>query len=324
MPLDPFLPPLLAQFAPMPERIDDWDAFRAQGRQGSDAMIEQMTEPGPEVGDVRTVSLPVPGGVIDLRIYRPADGGPYPVHLFMHGGGWVGGSAHDKYIDVTARERCVGASCVVVAVDYRKAPEHKFPTGLEDAQAALEWVLAHAGELDVRPDLITVGGQSAGANLAAGLALKLRDENGPKLALQLLEAPALDLTLSLPSHQTYGSGYGLHLADCRRLVPLYLADPAQVSNPYASPLLAADLSGLPPAYVMTGEYDMLRDDGERYVERLRDAGASAHFSLQPGHVHFSVALTKVMDSARAWRDEAIGVLRLAHQGAAVPATATSR
>src|SRR5689334_3721635 len=130
MPLDPFLPPLLAQFAPMPERIDDWDAFRAQGRQGSDAMIEQMTEPGPEVGDVRTVSLPVPGGVIDLRIYRPADGGPHPVHLFLHGGGWVGGSAHDRYIDVAARERCVGASCVVVAVDYRKAPEHKFPTGL--------------------------------------------------------------------------------------------------------------------------------------------------------------------------------------------------
>lgn len=316
MPVDPFLEPLLAEFAPMPDHIDDWDAFRAEGRQGSDAMIDQLTEPGPEVQDVRTVRLPVRGGEIDLRVYRPAGDGPLPVHLFLHGGGWVAGSVHDKYIDVVSRERAVGASCVVVAVDYRKSPEHRFPTALEDAQAALEWVIANADKLGVRPDLVTVGGQSAGANLAAGLALKLRDEQGPRLALHLLEVPALDLTLSLPSHEAYGSGYGLHLADCRRLVPLYLDTPDQVTNPYASPLLAPDLSGLPPAYVMSAEFDMLRDDGERYVQRLHEAGVPATFSLQRGHVHFSAALTKAMASARAWRDEAIGVLRLAHHGAA--------
>ena len=158
-------------------------------------------------------------------------------------------------------------------------------------------MVENAADLDVRPELITVGGQSAGANLAAGLALKLRDEQGPRITLQLLEVPALDLTLSLPSHETYGTGYGLHVADVRRLGPLYLSSPDQATNPYASPLLAPDLSGLPPAYVMSAEYDMLRDDGERYVERLREAGVPATFSLQPGHVHFSGALTKVMASS---------------------------
>jgi acetyl esterase len=144
------------------------------------------------------------------------------------------------------------------------------------------------------------------------------------MALQLLEVPALDLTLSLPSHETYGSGYGLDLAVARRLGPLYLDDPGQAASPYVSPLLAPDLSGLPPAYVMSAEYDMLRDDGERYVERLREAGVPATFSLQPGHVHFSAALTKVMPSARAWRDEAIGVLRAVHRGAGLPAIASDR
>lgn len=324
MPVDPFLEPLLPTLPPMPAQIDDWDAYRAQGREGSDAMTEQLTEPGPEVAEVRTVALPVPGGAIDLRVYIPDGDGPHPVHVFLHGGGWVAGSVHDKYIDIVGRERAVGASCVVVTVDYRKAPEHRFPTGLEDAQAAVEWVVRMAADLHVRPDLLTVGGQSAGANLAACLALKLRDEGGPRMALQLLEVPALDLTLSLPSHETYGSGYGLDLAVVRRLGPLYLADPGQAANPYVSPLLAPDLSGLPPAYVMSAEYDMLRDDGERYVERLREAGVPATFSLQPGHVHFSAALTKVMPAARAWRDEAIGVLRAVHRGAGLPAIASDR
>lgn len=317
MPVDPFLAPLLADFPPMPEQIDDWDAYRAQGRQSSEAMVGQLTEPGPQVRDVRTVRLPVPGGAIDLRVYRPEGAGPHSAHLLMHGGGWVVGSAHDTYIDITSRERCVGGSCVVVAVDYRKAPEHPFPTALLDCQAALEWLVAHADGLDVRTDLITVGGQSAGANLAAALCLKLRDERGPQMALQLLEAPGLDLTLSLPSHQALGSGYGLHLADVRRLVPLYLGNSGDPADPYVSPLLAPDLSGLPPAYVMSAEYDMLLDDGERYVERLRAAGVPAVFSLQRGHVHFSGALTKVMAPARAWRDEAIGVLRRAHEGVAL-------
>lgn len=315
MPVDPFLEPLLATFAPMPERIDDWDAYRAEGSRGSDAMIDQLTEPGPEVADSYTVSLPVPDGAIDLRVYRPAGEGPHPVHVFLHGGGWIAGSVHDKYIDIVGRERCAGAQCVVVAVDYRKAPEHRFPTALDDTRAAVEWVVANAEKLGVRTDLLTVGGQSAGANLTAALALKLRDEGGPRMALQLLEAPALDATLSLPSHETYGTGYGLHLADVRRLIPLYLADLDQVTNPYVSPLLAPDLSGLPPAYVISAEYDMLRDDGERYVERLQDAGVPATFSLQPGHVHFSGALTKAMASARAWRDEALDALRRAHRGA---------
>jgi acetyl esterase len=315
MPIDPFLEPLLATLPLMPDRIDDWDAYRAEGRRDSDALVEQLADAGPDVRESRTVRIPVRDGVIDLRVYFPPGDGPHPAHLFLHGGGWVAGSPHDRYIDVLSRERCIGASCVVVAVDYRKAPEHPFPAGLEDAQAAFDWVLGHAADLGVRADLITVGGQSAGGNLAASLALKLRDEGGPQMALQLLEVPALDLTLSLPSHETLGTGYGLALADVRRLLPLYLRDVASASDPYASPLLAPDLSGLPPAYVMAAEYDMLRDDSERYVDRLTAAGVPATFSLQLGHVHFSAALTKVMPSAAAWRDEAIDVLRRTHAAA---------
>ena len=215
------------------------------------------------------------------------------MHLFLHGGGWVAGSAHDKYIDILSRERAVGASCVVVAVDYRKAPEHTFPTGLEDAQAALEWVVAHAGELDVRPDLLTVGGQSAGANLAAALALKLRDERGPGSPSNCSRSPALDLTLSLPSHETYGTGYGLDLADVRRLVPLYLADPGRGANPYVSPLLAAR-----PVRAAAGVRHVGRvrhAPGRRRAVRrtaAREAGVPATFSLQRGHVHFSAALPR--------------------------------
>ena len=315
MPVDPFLEPLLATLPPFPNHIDDWAAYREQGRAEADAMIDRLTEPGPEVRESRTVRLPVRGGSIDLRIHWPYGDGPHPVHLLLHGGGWVAGSAHDAYVDIVGRERCIGASCVVVAVDYRKAPEHRFPTGLEDAHAALRWVVEQADELGVRRDLITVGGASAGANLAAALALKVRDEGGPQLALQLLEAPALDLTLSQPSHERLGTGYGLTSRDIRRLVSLYVTEPEQAREPYASPLLADELSGLPPAHIMSAEYDPLVDDGEHYARRLAQAGVPVTFSLQAGQIHTSAALTKVLPAARAWRDEAIDVLRATHQDA---------
>ena len=315
MPLDPFIESILPTFTPMPAQIEDWPALRAEASRGSNAMIEQLVEPGPDVADVRTVSIPVTGGSIDLIVYTPASPGPHPAHLFLHGGGFVAGTAHDDYIDIVSRERCVGASCVVVAVDYRKAPEHKFPTALNDAQAALEWVVANADELGVRTNLITAGGQSAGGNLAAALALKLRDEHGPQLAFVLLEVPALDFTLSLPSHQTYGTGYALHLVDVQRIADWYLSSPdTEAHNPYVSPLLAEDLAGLPPTYIMSAEFDMLRDDGQLYAQRLQEAGVPVTFSLQLGHVHSSAAMTKVMASARAWRDEVIDVLGRAHRG----------
>ena len=318
MPVDPFLEPLLSTLPPMNlQTIEDFGAWRTDMRPQNDALAEQLCEPGPEVEERRDVTLPAEGGDIVLRIYRPAGPGPFPAHLYLHGGGWIIGDVHHHIIDILCRERAVGASCVVVSVDYRKAPEHRFPTGLEDCYAALRWLDDRGDELGIRRDLITVGGGSAGGNLAAALALKVRDEGGPSIALQLLEVPALDLTLGLPSHEKYGTGYALNLADVEYLRELYLSAPEETTNPYVSPLLAPDLSGLPPAHIMSAEYDMLRDDGQRYAELLQQAGVPVTSSLHEGHVHSSPGFTKVMASARAWRDEVLTVLRGVHRAGTV-------
>lgn len=314
MPVDPFLEPLLADLPPTELPSDgNWSAWRDTASAASNVLMTQVGETGPEVPVTLSVTIPVDAGSIDLRIYRPADDAPLPIHLFLHGGGWVGGDISLNFVEAACRERAVGASCVVVAVNYRKSPEHQFPVPLNDCHAALTWAIEHAQEFNGRPDLVTIGGQSAGANLAAALCLKLRDQEGePTPALQLLEVPALDLTLSQPSTATYGTGYGLETREISQLLDLYLPDRELVHHPYASPLLAPDLSGLPPAHIMSAEFDPLRDDGERYTERLQAAGVRAAFSLQHGHIHGSAAFTKVMETARTWRAEALQVLRRVH------------
>lgn len=310
MPVDPFLEPLLGSLPPLPDPIEDFPAWRAEANREAETSIGQLLEPGPEVGRVDVVQIPVGGGAsIDLRIYQPEGLGPHPIHLFLHGGGWIGGTVHSTMSDITCRERCAGAGCVVVAVEYRKAPEHPFPTPLDDCHAALHWVVQNADSLNGRADAISIGGQSAGANLAAALTLRLRDEKGPQPVFVLLEVPLLDATLSQPAYQQIGTGYGLETADIARMLAWYTPDLDQRRGPYVSPLLADDLTGLPETYVMAAEYDPVRDDGALYVQRLVEAGVTATFSLQKGHVHFSGALTRVMASARAWRDEAVQALR---------------
>lgn len=313
MPVDPILQPLLAALPPAPAEIDDFDAYRKQEDAAGDAMIEQVSEPAPEGAQRRVLQIPVDGGSIDLHVFTPSTNGPHPVHLYLHGGGWIAGTVKSKYIDILGSERAVGADCVVVAVEYRKAPEHKFPTGLNDCYAALLWVADHAEELNIRGDVITVGGGSAGANLAAALTLKVRDEGGPRITLQVLEVPALDLTMSAPSLQRHATGYGLTRASAEMCVRQYLYSPQDASNPYASPLLSPDLAGLPSAYILSAEYDPLCDDGEAYAKRLTDAGVPTTFSLQEGQIHVSSALTKILPAARAWRDEVMAALRSAHE-----------
>jgi acetyl esterase len=319
MPVDPIIQPLLANLPPFPDAIDDLDLFRKQEDDAANAMIDQLCEPAPEGAQRRVVQIPVDGGSIDLHVFTPTTAGPHPVHLYVHGGGWIGGSIKHKYIDILGAERAVGAECVVVAVEYRKAPEHKFPTGLNDCYAALLWVADHAEELNIRGDLITVGGGSAGANLAAALTLKVRDEGGPRISFQLLEVPALDLTMSAPSMQRNGTGYGLTLHTVERVVEYYLPTAEDAKNPYASPLLAPDLSGLPPAYIVSAEYDPVADDGDAYAKRLHEAGVPVTFSLQLGQIHISPGLTKILPAARAWRDEVIAALLAANQQPAATA-----
>jgi acetyl esterase len=311
VPVDPLLAPLLVDYPQVPAAITNYDEFRTLSRAGADGMMTQLAEPGPIECDIRDVTIAVDNGEIALRTYTPRTTGPHPAHLYFHGGGWVVGSIHDLSADTVCRERCVRANYVVVSVNYRKAPEHKFPVPLDDCLAALRWVVASAEELGVRADCIVVGGYSAGGNLAAALALRARDEDGPAIALQLLEVPALDLHFATESCGLYGTGYALSSSDLEFSRAAYLASADLLSDPYVSPLLAPELSGLPPAYVMTAECDVLRDDGLAYVERLQAAGVDATLSLQPGHVHVSSFMTGFLPSARDWRDEVTRVLQQA-------------
>lgn len=312
MPLDPLLQNLVSTMSGLPAVIEDFDAFRAQDSTNNDALTAEMTEPGPGVSKIRDVYLPVADGEIKMRLYYPYGQGPHPAHLYIHGGGWFAASIDDLLVDTACRERCIGADCVVVAVDYRKAPEHPFPTGLNDCSAALQWVAEQAEALGIRGDSISVGGQSSGGNLSAALALKARDEGGPQLVFQLLEVPALDLTMAADSFKRNATGYGLTTADARRCAGFYLRTPQEALLPYASPLRAGDLSGLPPAHIMSAEYDPLCDDGRTYATRLSQAGVHATYSLQRGHIHTSNAFTKVMAASRAWRQELIAALHQAH------------
>lgn len=312
MPLDPLLEPLVAAAPQLPEEIEDFDAYRAQEEANSAGALFDILEPAPEGATRREVQIPVKNGSITLHIFTPATPGPHPAHLYLHGGGWIGGSIHSKYTAVVCAERAVLADCVVVTAEYRKAPEYKFPTAIDDSYAALLWTVDHALVLGIQPGLITIGGGSAGANLAAGVALKSRDEAGPRLALQILEVPALDLTLAAPSYARYGTGYGITSQYMKTCVRYYLDKPEDVRHPYASPLLATDVSGLPPAYILPAECDPLCDDGEAYARRLVESGVPATNSLQHGQIHGSAALTKLLPAARAWRDEVIEVLRRTH------------
>jgi acetyl esterase len=281
VPVDPLLQPVL-------------DALNASriGPAGSGAFAEAA----PEVASIVDHPLRVPGGEIAVRIYTPIGSAPFPAHLFLHGGGfWLGTlDQFDARCCATARS----AGCVVAAVGYRLAPKCKFPTAPDDCYAALEWVVANAAALGIDPQCVSVGGASAGGNLATVVALMARDRGGPPLVFQVLEVPITDLTLSFPSITENGEGYVLTKESCAQYVRLYLADPSQATQPYASPYFADDLSRLPPALVLTAEFDPVRDEGEAYAHRLQSAGVAVTLVRMKGHIHGSMAFTKLLPSAR--------------------------
>lgn len=309
MPVDAFLVPILdvARDAPAPSP----GLTVAEKRAFAHGVMQQafiaLAEPGPEVAAVVDRTAPVADGEITVRVYTPEGDGPFPAHVYFHGGGfWLGDV---DYCDITCRELCAGAGCIAVSVDYRLAPEHAFPVATEDAYAALCWTAEHAGELGIDPERISVGGASAGGNLAAVVALMARDRHGPPLVLQVLDIPVTDLTMSCPSINENGQGYLLTLDAITQYTNYYLADPADAKNPYGSPLLADDLSNLPPAVVMTAEFDPLRDEGEQYAERLAAAGVPVTAKRWNGHVHGSLSMTALLPSAREWRQEVIEAMR---------------
>ena len=260
------------------------------------------------LGRVEDLSIPGPGGDLPVRVYASEHGGIRPALVYFHGGGWVLGNldTHDAVCRALAKE----SGAVVISVDYRLSPEHKFPSAVEDAHAATLWVAANAERLGIDARRIAVGGDSAGGNMATVVALRFRDAGGPALASQVLFYPVTDLSsLETASHRELGDGYFLTGAAMDWFRGHYLASIDHKSHPEVSPLLAPDLSGLPPALVITAEFDPLRDEGEAYAQRLQQAGVPVTATRYPGMIHGFVSMRGVLSGGRQAIQEAAQFVR---------------
>ena len=284
-----------------------WTLSVATGRRLLDELFT-VAEPA-SVGSVVDLAIQSPDDPIPLRLYAPTIGGPWPVLVYFHGGGWVRGSVdgYDGLCRLLARE----SGCLVVSVDYRRAPEHPFPAGFQDCYAATEWAATYAADLGGDPDRVAVGGDSAGGNLAAAVALAARDRDGPDLAHQLLIYPSTnhpDLRW-LDSYDENAEGYLLEMGSVEWYHDQYLPRDAHLGNAYAVPLQARDLSGLPSATVLTAGFDPIRDEGVAYAERLERAGVDVGHLHYESQIHAFVSLYEHLDDGREAIGELAGELR---------------
>jgi len=260
----------------------------------------------PAVARVEDLLAEGRNGPIPLRLYKPllnasnasANAPPrLPALVYFHGGGWVIGDLDTH--DTLCRQLANGSGCAVVAVDYRMGPEHRFPAAVDDSLAATYWVRGQAPTLGLDATLLAVGGDSAGGNLAAVVAIAARDAGDLPLAFQLLIYPATDMRRSAPSHTTNGQGYLLTRDTIDYFHDHYISDPTHDLDWRASPLLHADLSNLPPAFVLTAGYDPLRDEGLHYAQRLSEAGNRATHINFERQIHGFITMGKVIDEANA-------------------------
>lgn len=269
------------------------------------------------VGAIEEISVPGPAGEMIVRLYWPQGdpSGARPLLVFFHGGGHVIGSldSHDE----VARVMCAGAGCMVASVDYRLAPEHKFPAAVDDAFAATQWLAANAATIGVDPKAIAVGGDSAGANVAAVVALMARDAGGPALVAQHLIYPVADYACQSASYKAYAVGHGpVTEAGMLWFQDHYLRNAADIEDWRASPLKAPDLSGLPPALVITAECDVLHDDGVAFAEAMAAAGTPVEHIDWPGMIHGFFSFAPFLDEGKAAQRLACERLRAAFSGAA--------
>ena len=289
--------------------LPSFDSLPVDQARGLLAQLSAARPPGPEVGEIVDGSLPGPSdssGALAWRLYRPASPGPHPVVVYFHGGGWVLGSQESD--DPLCRDLCQRSGALIVSVDYRHAPEARFPAAADDGLAAVRWVAAHAAELGGIPGPLAVAGWSAGANVAAVACQSARDAGGPAICGQLLLTPVTDCKMDTPSYVENADGYVL-TADLMRWFWDHYADPADRSHPKASPLRAADLSGLPPAFVMTAQFDPLRDEGIAYAQALAAAGVPVQQTTARGHTHTSMTMVDVVVSGVGPRAEMGRALR---------------
>lgn len=307
MPLDPalktILEPMNAGEGPKLHELSPADArtfFDAMQFPGGDeialASVEDQTFAGP-------------AGSVPVRIYRASTEAAQPALVYFHGGGWVIGSIDTH--DATCRALAAGAGCTVVSVDYRLAPEAPYPAAADDCYAALEWVAAEAASLGIDPARIALGGDSAGGNLTAVVSQMARDRSGPSVCFQLLIYPVTDADFGRASYDENATGYLLETDAMKWFWGHYVPDEARRSEPYASPLRAPDLAGLPPALVITAEFDPLRDEGEAYAAALEKAGVDTTLTRYDGMIHGFYAMGALVKGARDAVAESVGALKKA-------------
>ena len=303
MPLVPELQAFLAQIPPAPGERPSIEQIRALAVANSAQLPRRPTS----IAGTREIMVPGPASELPARVYTPLGVGPFPLVVYFHGGGFVAYTldTHDQ----VCRELCTGTGAVVVSVEYRLAPEFRFPHPTDDAYAAVKWLGEHAAELGADAGRMAVAGDSAGANLSLAAALQVQDGGGPELAALLLIYPVADMSrqTEYPSRSENGQGYFLTSEAMQLFGAMYLNTPEDALHPHVSPLHSAPLAGLPPTLVLTAEYDPLRDEGHALAEKLQDQGVDTTYRPGPGLIHgfanmtgFVPAAAQIMDDAAAW------------------------
>lgn len=293
-PIDPQVQALLDQFNEQkgPTFVE---MGVAESRRALHAFIDMQ---GPEVAmaKVEDRTIPGPAGEMPLRVYTPIGVASFPVVVYFHGGGWTIGDI--TVADKPCRLLAASSGCIVVSVEYRLAPEHRYPAAVDDCYAAVLWVATNAAEIGADPERLAVCGESSGGNVAAAVTLRARARRDPRIAYQALICPAADLRFETRSCSDYSEGYLLTTADLKWFRSNYVRSEMDVANPEVSPLLASDLSGLPPALIVTAEYDPLRDEGEAYAEKLIKAGVPVRLHRFEGMIHSVFIMAGVLDGAK--------------------------
>jgi acetyl esterase len=319
MPLDPVAKRLLDMIASGGGMADISRMTPQEMRAGFGRLAQSVDVRDAPIGEIRNGEWPGPGGALPYRLYAPTHPAaqPLPALVFFHGGGCVFGSieTHDGLCRVLANE----SGCAVVSVGYRQAPEHRFPAAVEDSWAAIQWFAAHAAELGLDPARLGVGGDSAGGGLAAVACRMAARDNRPRLKLQVLFCPVMDVKPATPSRRALAEGYFLTQATMDWMLSHYCPPGTDLNDPRLSPLAAPDFSGLPPAHIHTAEFDPLRDEGEAYARALRHAGVAARYTCHAGMIHHFYGMAGAIPAARAALKAAALAMRDALAASSCPA-----